>query len=128
MERRSFLKVAAGTLLILPVGTFLVEGCGDNQSTSGDAPAAPPQKAGTQVVYTTNLVGAHSHTFGIEGAAFSSPPAAGVSGSTSSDEGHMHSVTVAMTDLQNVQNGQTVKITTAASGGHTHVLTLVKVA
>jgi len=80
----------------------------------------------TQVVYTTNVVGDHSHTFGIEATAFASPPAAGVSGSTTSAEGHMHSVTVAMADLQNVQAGQTIKITTGTGGGHTHVFTFVK--
>lgn len=127
IHRRQFLRLSFGTVIALPVGMFLVQGCEDETGTpNGDTPDAPPAMVGTQVVYTTNAVGDHSHTFGIEATSFASPPMTGVTGSTSSAEGHLHSVTVTMADLQNVQAGQTVKITSGTGGGHTHVLTFVK--
>lgn len=133
-NRREFLRFSVGSIIALPAGMFLVQGCAgdgygsedDTGTPSGDTPAAPPAMMGTQVVYTTNVYGDHSHTFGIETTAFASPSEAGVSGSTSSAENHTHTVAVAMADLQYVQAGQTVKITTGTSAGHTHVLTLVK--
>ena len=126
MDRRQFLRFSMGVTIALPAGTFLLISCDETGTPNGDTPGAPPAMVGTQVVYTTNVFGDHSHTFGIEATVFASPPAAGISGSTSSAEGHMHSVTVAMVDLQNVQTGQTIKITTGVGDGHTHVITLVK--
>ncbi len=130
MRRRRFLEIGVGSILVLPAGTFLVQACGGSSSSAGGDPAAPPQKVGTQIVYTSSLEVGHSHTFAIDQSAFTSPPPAGVSGSTSSNLAHTHSVAVAQADLQHVEAGQTVKITTgpAGSGGHSHTLTLVKVA
>ena len=81
--------------------------------------------SGSNAVYTSNIDGDHSHTFTIALSAFSAP--ADMQGQTSVDEGHMHSVAIATADLQSVQTGQTVKLTTGTSEAHTHVLTLVKV-
>ncbi|HEY5950976.1 MAG TPA: hypothetical protein VIV40_36035 [Kofleriaceae bacterium] len=115
--------------LALPIGSLLLQGCEDETGTpNGDAPDAPPARVGTTIVYTSNVVGDHSHTFAIEASSFTSPPTAGLAASTSSDDGHVHTVEVAMADLQDVAAGQTVKITTGAAGGHTHVLTFVKLA
>ena len=128
MIRREFVKLTAGSVVALGGSLFFVScGSGTGANGAGD-PAAPPQQSGTQIVYTTSLDAGHFHTFGIETSAFASPPAGGVSGSTSNDSSHMHTVAVSMADLQSVGAGQTVKVTTGESGGHTHVLTLVKLA
>jgi hypothetical protein len=128
MNRREFVNLTTGAVIALG-GSFFLVSCGnDNGTPSADAPAAPPQQSGTQIIYTTSLVDAHSHTFGIDTSAFTSPPTAGVMGSTSNDAGHMHTVAVSMADLQNVGAGQTIKVTTGSDSGHMHVLTLVKLA
>ena len=129
MNRREFVNLTTGTVIALGGSLFLVS-CGNDNGTpsAADDPAAPPQQSGTQIVYTTSLVVGHSHTFGIETSAFTAPPADGVMGSTSNDEAHTHTVAISMTDLQNVGAGQTIKVTTGAESGHTHVLTLVKLA
>ena len=49
-------------------------------------------------------------------------------GSTSNDAAHAHTVTISTADLQNIGAGQTVKVTTGSDSGHTHVLTLMKLA
>lgn len=128
MNRREFVNLTTGAVIALGGSLFLVSCGNDNGTPSADSPAAPPQQSGTQIIYTTNLVEAHSHTFGIDTSAFTTPPTAGVMGSTSNDSGHMHTVAVSMTELQNVGAGQTIKVTTGSDSGHTHVLTLVKLA
>ena len=111
---------------MLPIGTFLVQACYATDTSNGDAPAAPPAVSGGDAVYTSNIDGDHSHTFSIALAVFTAP--ADSQGQTSVDEGHAHSVAIAAAELQNVQAGQTVKLTTGTSESHTHILTLVKVA
>ncbi|HLK88558.1 MAG TPA: hypothetical protein VKZ18_01615 [Polyangia bacterium] len=128
MIRREFVKLTAGSVVALGGSLFFVS-CGGSTSAAGaDDPGAPPQQSGTQIVYTSSVVQSHTHTFGIEMSAFASPPAAGVSGATSDDGAHTHSVAVSMADLQSVGDGQTIKVTTGVAAGHTHVLTLVKLA
>lgn len=129
MIRRQFVKLTAGSVVALGGSLFLVScGGGTTGTASADDPAAPPQQSGTQIVYTSSVVQYHSHTFGIETSAFASPPTDGVSGSTSNDGAHTHTVAVSMAELQSVGAGQTVQVTTGVASGHTHVLTLVKLA
>ena len=110
---------------MLPFGTFLVQACYGTDTSNGDTPGAPPAVSGGNAVYTSNIDGGHSHTFSIALSAFTAP--ADTQGQTSVDEGHAHSVAIAAADLQNVQTGQTVKVTTGTSESHTHVLTFVRV-
>ncbi len=128
MNRREFVRFCGNGVIVIGASAFLLA-CEDETGTpNGDNPAAAPKASGTQVIYATNVVGDHSHTFGIEMADIATPPTAGVSGPTSSGEGHTHDVMVSMAELQMVGAGQTVKVTTSSAGGHTHVLTLVKLA
>lgn len=126
MDRREFVNLTVGSVIAVGGSLFLVSSCGSSGGSSTDnGPAAPPMQVGTQVVYTTSNVSAHFHTFPIDLSAFATPPAAGVSGSTSVVSNHSHTVAISMADLQNCDGGQTVLITTGSAGGHTHVLTLV---
>jgi len=135
MKRRDFVE----TLLVLPVGVFLVE-CGSNSysgsngyggssggSSGSNAPAAPPAVSGSQAVYASSEVLAHHHTFGIELGYFTNPPSSGLSGETSEEGQHHHSVSVSMADLQSVETGNSVTVTTGTTAGHSHVFTFTKV-
>ena len=126
MNRRNFLVAGAGSVLVLPFGTFVIEACYSADPSSGDTPAAPPAVSGSDAVYTSNIDGGHAHTFSVALAALDAP--ADTRGQTSTDEGHAHSVAISAAQLQNVQAGLTVKVTTGTSESHTHVLTFVKVA
>jgi hypothetical protein len=123
MNRQTFLE----TLLILPVGVFLVRCSSSGSSTSSDAPAAPASKSGTQDVYSSSNAQSHFHTFSLDDASLMAPPAAGVSGDTSSEQAHTHSVSISSDQLQQVSTGQSVMVTTSSNSGHTHVFTFVKV-
>jgi hypothetical protein len=135
MNRRDFVE----RLLVLPVGAFLLR-CGSSTTSTysttgggggttggGDAPGAPPELSGTEAVYTSSNVDAHTHTFGIELQDFLVPPDSGVTGLTSEDAQHTHSVTVPNAVLARVQSGDSVKVVTSSDLGHTHVFTFVRV-
>ena len=87
MQRREFCRLAGGTLILIPAGLFLVR-CGGGSTANGPPPQ--PQVNGTKLIYTSNIVGDHSHTFGIEMNAIEMPPANGVSGPSSVVESHSH--------------------------------------
>lgn len=126
MDRKQFL----GTLVVLPVGIFLVHCSSDSSSSSGDgnAPAAPPTQSNGMDVYTSSTVSQHHHTFMLDDTAITAPPSAGVSGDSSSDGGHSHTVAISADQLSQVASGSSVEITTSLSSGHTHVFTFVKIA
>jgi hypothetical protein len=125
MDRKHFLS----TLLVLPVGIFLVH-CSSSTSSSGSSnpPAAPPTQSGGMDVYTSSTAQAHSHTFSLDDTAISAPPADGFSGDSSVAAGHSHTVAISMAQLQQVSTGSSVEVTSGDAGGHTHVFTFVKIA
>ena len=95
MRRREFCRLAGGTLILLPAGLFLVRCGGGSSGPNGNGPSTQPQVNGTKLIYTSNIVtsnivGDHSHTFGIEMNAIDMPPASGVSGPSSVVESHSH--------------------------------------
>jgi hypothetical protein len=123
--RREMIRtLASGSLIALPAGLFLVSCSSDDDD---DATGAAPQKDGTKLVYTSSNVGGHTHTFGLEMSAIATPPAAGVSGSTSSDSAHTHEVSISSEQLQGVGAGESVQVTTSSVSGHTHMFTFVNV-
>ena len=128
LNRRDFVE----RLLVLPVGVFLLR-CGsgtaatyDSAGAGSDPPGAPPAVSGAQVVYTSSNVQGHTHTFAIDIEDFVTPDE-GVSGETSDDAQHTHTVELSDLNLTSIQNGSAVKIATSSNAGHTHVFTFVRV-
>jgi hypothetical protein len=113
-----------GAFLVLPAGIFLVR-CG---SSDASTPSGAPVSDGTQTTYTSSNASGHTHTFVIQNVVFTTAPAQGVNGATSTTSGHSHDVAVTMAELQAVGAGQTVEVTTTSVGGHAHVFTFTKVA
>jgi hypothetical protein len=135
MDRREFLKDTARMLLVLPMGTFLLRCGGDDDNvvtvnpTTPDTtpPDAPPQIQGDAVVFTSSVTNLHSHSFAVPLAAFTSPPLTGVAGETTVAQAHTHTLLIPQDALIRAQSGQTVKIPTSETLGHTHVFTIVRV-
>jgi hypothetical protein len=126
IDRRAFL----GASLVLPAGVFVVSCSSGNATVYGiqPTPGEPPTSSATQAIYTSSITIGHDHTFSISFASFTNPPAGGVSGETSTSDGHTHHVFVAMEDLARVELGSSVTATTTTTAGHNHVFTFVKVA
>src|SRR5215470_1727303 len=130
MDRRRFLRIAVGSIIVVPAGRFLVQCASDDGSSSAanpDQPAAPPTVSSGNAVYSSSFAQAHYHTFSIDMSAFSSPPSGGVSGSTSVFESHSHTVSVTAAMLASVAVGDSILVSTSVVTDHQHVLTLVKV-
>ena len=143
MDRKQFL----GTLFALPVGIFLVHCSSDSSpsssSTGGtgggaaasagsgasdpNAPAAAPTQSAGMDVYTSSTNSSHHHTFTLDDMSITSPPAAGVSGDSSTDGGHSHTVAISADQLTSVGMGESVEITSGVASSHTHVFTFVKI-
>jgi hypothetical protein len=130
MNRRDFVE----RLLVLPFGVFLLR-CSSSSTTgyagpatNRDPPGAPPTVSGSRVVYTSSNVDEHTHTFAIDLEDFANPPDDGVSGETSEDAQHTHTLSLSSLNLTSVQNGGTLKVTTSSDAGHTHVFTFVRAA
>jgi hypothetical protein len=138
MDRREFLQGFGKTLLVLPWGTFLLH-CGGDDTTAAPSstvvtnptapdptpPDAAPQVIGPNVVYTTNQVELHSHSFTVPVAEFTTP--IGMNGTTTVAQAHTHDVTFTVEDFTRAAQGQTVKVSTTSTLGHSHVFTLVRV-
>jgi len=130
MDRRNFFRRTGAALLVLPFGSSLVQACygyggSGGGNTASDTPAAAPSISGSNVVYTSNIDGDHSHMYSIAASAFTAPT--DLAGQTSVSEGHSHAIAITAAELQNVEVGQSVVVTTGTSEDHTHVFTFVKV-
>lgn len=128
MQRREFCRLAGETLLLIPAGLFLVRCGGSGGGATGNDPANQPRQDGTQLIYTSNVVADHSHTFAIEMSAIDMPPATGLSGPSSVVENHSHSVVVSSAELSTISAGQTVEVITGTADGHAHLFTFLKLA
>ncbi|MBX3261243.1 MAG: twin-arginine translocation signal domain-containing protein [Labilithrix sp.] len=134
MDRRTFLKDAATTLLVLAFGTSLVQ-CDDESGKSGSnasehddtPPDAPPRAAGTNIVYTSSETEGHSHSFTVPRSAFESAPLGGITGLTTEAQGHQHRLTIDQEALRRVAAGDVAKVETEDQAEHTHVFTIVKI-
>jgi hypothetical protein len=134
MDRREFLRGAARTLLVLPFGTFLVHCDDDNDDTTvtlnptqpdTTPPDAPPQVQGANVVYTSSNTNLHAHSFTIPRAQFDTP--VGVAGNTTEAQAHTHTLDISAEALRRAANGETIKLPSSNTLGHTHVFTIVRV-
>jgi hypothetical protein len=141
MDRKQFL----GTLVALPMGIFLVHCSSDSSpsssssggtgggasagaaSTDPNAPGAPATQSGGMDVYTSSVAGAHTHTFTMADSAISAPPTDGVSGDSSTDASHSHTVAISADQLTSVGMGESVEVTSGVTSSHSHVFTFVKI-
>jgi len=64
--------------------------------------------------------------FTLNKADIDTPPAEGISRSTSTDSGHSHMVTITKEQLTNLKNGMKETIKTSVVGDHNHEFTFSK--
>jgi hypothetical protein len=118
-SRRVFLAGGVTQLmLILPAGWAVLgatPGCGGNECGEPGV-----TRSGDNLVFTSSCDSDHTHTFTLAVAQIDMPPPNGLSGETSSDEGHTHAVALTTADLTQIQGGGTVTRVTSSASGHTH--------
>jgi hypothetical protein len=115
------------------MGLFLLRCSNDDNGGGTPAPVASPgqpgapTRSGSATVYTSSVTQEHTHTATIEDDSYSTPPAGGLSSTTSVNQGHDHPLFVSAEDLLRVNIGETISIVTGVSTGHTHTFTLLKI-
>lgn len=118
MSTKRILAVISGAALLalLVVG---VTGCGSSTTPSV-----------TSHTFTSATVNGHSHTVVIDKADVQTPPALGLTETTSSSLSHTHTFDMTQAQLMTVNSGTAVVITTgttdAAGGLHAHDFTISK--
>jgi hypothetical protein len=107
MKRREFLVRIGELIVIIPAASVL--------ASCGSAPPKVPSLS-----YTSSNVQGHTHVVAIADSLLSAPPLSPPDMDTSSVFNHIHTVTLTQANLQDIENGQTVQITTSTADGHTH--------
>jgi hypothetical protein len=152
--RRTFGRRALFVLVVPSLGKFLVScssevdlpasrpdtGSGNDSLSSdvddGNVDGPPPDAvvvetsdAGDVAVFTSTVYVSHQHTFTLPRTLVDGPdtPTSDVNGETSVDSGHAHTVAITVAQLQQVQSGTSVTITTGRTNAHTHMFTFTRV-
>jgi len=104
--------------LILPAG-WGAGACGSGSSYGTQTPSGTTA-SGNGLRFTSDVVGGHSHDFSIAMTDLSSPPSAGLSGSTTVASSHTHTVSLSVDELTAIESGQTVTKDTSNVQAHMH--------
>lgn len=79
-----------------------------------------------QKSFTSSTDQGHSHTVIISQSEIENPPAGGISRSTSSSDGHTHTFSMTQAELQSVKSGNTVEVSDSVVSGHSHTYQITK--
>ena len=122
-SRRDFLWKLGGLLVIVPVGVSVAGCSSSDDDDDGDCAMANTVVSTATTLTVTSVCNQHTHDYSIAVADLTSPPATGEAGMTTpyADDGHVHTVTLSMSDLASIQSGSTVMSTTSTDVGHNHV-------
>ena len=93
---------------------------GASTGTGGASGGTGGASGNTRLTFTSSVVGSHTHQFDIEMAVLNQPPAGGLSGDTSSSDGHVHTVSLSAGELGQIAGGATVAKDTSLANGHLH--------
>ena len=116
MNRREVLFRVGGLLLALPASRVLLA-CGGDSNNGMDPNSL-------RFISSSDL--GHTHFFTLQLTEITSPPAAGINRQTSNDLSHTHTVTLTAADLDSINAGNTVTITTSNDDNHTHTFAFRK--
>jgi hypothetical protein len=118
--RRQFLEVATATLVLVPA---VQAACGTGPMSTQPTPTGASCDG---VLTTSSVVLAHTHTLCVPSSDLSSPPAGGATYTTSPPQ-PTHTVTLTQAELQAIEGGMTVTVTSSVAGSHTHDFAIHKV-
>jgi hypothetical protein len=111
--RREFVRQATVTLFLVPLAAVACSSS-SNGSSSGGCDGLDP---------TSTVALGHTHTVCVLSSDLSSPPSGGVTYTTSGPD-PTHTVTLTQAQLQSIQSGQSVTVTTSVANNHTHDFTI----
>ena len=122
MERREFI-IGLGAALFVPAAIAAVSGC---SSSSTDSTPTDSFEVISSSATSGGGYAAHTHVLAVRLVDLANPPAAGVTYTTSTDDGHTHQVVLSNADLAGIQAGQTISESTNVVLGHEHTFAIRK--
>lgn len=131
LSRRAFL-ITGGTGLVTLIVTPLLPGCGsDDDGTVTSTNPTVPECDGAGA--TSTVAVGHSHTICVPTSDLEEPPLVGSTYTTSSSDGHDHTLRLSRVQLMELEQDQTVTVTTAPARTstvdlHTHDFVISKAA
>ena len=133
VTRREFLQGSAGVASTATVTLLLTRliGCGTTDYGGGTATSTGTTLPSCDGVASTSTVTlGHNHEVCVAASDLTSPPAAGMTYTTTpaSTDGHTHSVSLSQAQLQAIQAGQSVMVLTSSTESHTHSFAIVRMA
>src|SRR5580693_6319512 len=108
LSRRELLNQSTVLLLLVPVAGLAA--CSSNNT---DAAASC-----NGVFETSTVTNNHTHTLCVPTTDLTNPPAAGTTYTTSFNDGHDHTVTLTQAQLQTIEGGGSVTVTTSVPFPH----------
>jgi hypothetical protein len=117
MKRKEFLKIG-----LFGVGLGAIQLLTSRCSSSPSSPSNP----GDEKAFSSSTTLSHSHNVTLLKAEVDSPPASGISHSTTASSGHSHTVIMTQDQLLACKNGDTVAVDTTTVNDHHHTFQIVK--
>jgi hypothetical protein len=114
LTRREILSQSTTLLLMVPLAPLA--GCSSSSSGSTADSGAPAPCDGIED--TSTVTNNHTHTLCTLTSDLENPPAAGVDYTTSFNAGHSHTVTLTQAQLQSIESGGSVTVTTSSPYPH----------
>jgi hypothetical protein len=123
--RRELFFRSLNLIVVLPLGASLFGSACSSSSSDDCKTAGAVSSTADALTVTSSCNGGHDHDFAVMTTDLTSPPAAGVMGESTpyEDDGHTHTVALTMAQLQQIEAGQSVTVTSGLSLGHTHTFT-----
>jgi hypothetical protein len=109
ISRRELLSSSTVLLLLVPTA------CSSGSST---IQASEDASACNGVFEISTVTNNHDHSLCVPSTDLSNPPAGGATYTTSLNDGHTHTVTLSQQQLQTIQSGGSVTVTTSAPFAH----------
>ena len=120
LTRRELLSQSTVLLLLVPVAA-----CSGN-SASSVVQASDDASACDGVFEISTVDNNHDHSLCVPTTDFTNPPTTGMTYTTSINQGHYHTVTLTQTQLQTINSGGAVTVTTNPPVAYPHNFTIQK--
>lgn len=126
LTRRQLLARGTTLLVLVPVVPAVLQACSSSSPNEQQGPSC----AGTADLSSVNE--GHTHSVCVLTSDMTSPPASGVTYTSSNDGNHTHTITLTAAQLSAISSGQSVKVTSTSdidpntNMAHTHDWTITK--
>jgi hypothetical protein len=118
LTRRELLSKSTVLLLMVPVAGGALACSTSNNSSSSVIQASDDASACDGILEISTVTNDHDHNLCVPTTDLTAPPAAGVTYTTSFNDGHDHTVALTQAQLTSIEGGTAVTVTTSSPYPH----------